>query len=250
MALILMTCIASTNVSKADEFTECSDMTIMDYPMTEHCDGFGMPMTKSCKSFIQNFVDSELPKLASQTVVIPKREHNNLACTPDVEVDDVANIVTLSFNHQLISGDKWLAAVKNSHNEILNYSIYSSLIRYGYDAALPKTLELAEGEDGDMPEDLKQTLAFSGSDLAVQTLIQVIKKHGYPKYRFGVGDLSYKKHPIWSQFLCDYYPQVRSPLRLLFGLGAPDDFSMKQRLQEWNKVKLDIQSMHTCSFWF
>ena len=222
----------------------------MDYPMMEHCDGLKTSLNMDCETFIKNFVAIELPKLAHQKVVIPRREYNNLACTPDVEVDDVADIVTLSLNSKLIASNRWIDLVSNSRNEILNYSVYSSLILHGYDSALPLILEFAQGDDGDMPEDLKQTLAFSGTNLAVKTLIKVIKSHGYPKYLFGVAQLSFNKHPIWEQFLCDYYTQVSSPLRLLFGIGAPNHFSIKQRFQERNRVILDIKTMGTCSFWF
>ena len=169
---------------------------------------------------------------------------------PDSEVDDIPGIVSLSMYNKKYETDKWMEIISSSDNEILNYSIYYSLIHYSNDSVLTSMLKFAQGNDGGIPEELKQSLAFLGTDLAVKTLIEVIKTHGYPKYRFGVGELSYEKNPLWSDFLCDYYTQVRFPMRILFGLGAPTGFSIKQRLQEWNKVNLDIESMDTCSFWF
>ncbi|AKS41457.1 hypothetical protein [Wenzhouxiangella marina] len=164
--------------------------------------------------------------------------------------DRLTDLVAQSLEREAISPEAWLTLARNSGDDRIALSILSELLMAGHNSAVELFIQRHKASLGTLDDQAKSLLAWSAQPAAIVALIDAIQRSGYPERRFAMQDLAQKDNEIWQPFLCDYYRQTRSPLRSLFGWGAPEELGLGDRLAELRRVRIDASASPHCSIWF
>jgi len=163
--------------------------------------------------------------------------------------DHLTELVPLSLERRVMSTDAWINLARDSQDDRIAMSVLSSLLMAGNDDAVEPFIMRHRAALGPLDDRAKSLLAWSGQPGAIDALIQAIQHTGYPERRFAMQDLADSDSATWQAFLCEYYREIRWPHQILLGTDAPEQSSIRTRLDELRRVRLDVKSSDACEVW-